>query len=91
MHLLTARLPVFWKQREMRLYPVRILEALSWLAAKLASFTSRCGFSQTVYLWYIDHHSALDDVSHPILQGWCFALPTFLFRVPYALLDSTLW
>lgn len=24
-------------------------------------------------------------------QGWCFALPTFLFRLPYALLDSTLW
>lgn len=25
MHLLTARLPVFWKQREMRFYPVGAL------------------------------------------------------------------
>ncbi|PSC69376.1 ATP-binding cassette transporter isoform B [Micractinium conductrix] len=44
MHLITERLPVFWKQREMRFFP-----------------------------------------------GWCFALPSFLFRLPYALLDATLW
>lgn len=25
------------------------------------------------------------------VQGWCFALPTFVFRVPYALLDASLW
>ncbi|EFN59720.1 hypothetical protein CHLNCDRAFT_133292 [Chlorella variabilis] len=44
MHLITQRLPVFWKQREMRFYP-----------------------------------------------GWCFAVPAFVFRLPYALLDATLW
>lgn len=44
MQLLTERLPVFWKQREMRFYP-----------------------------------------------GWCFAVPAFVFRLPYALLDATLW
>ena len=27
----------------------------------------------------------------PFSQGWCFALPNFLFRMPYALLDATLW
>ena len=25
------------------------------------------------------------------LQGWCFAIPSFVFRLPYALLDATLW
>ena len=24
-------------------------------------------------------------------QGWCFAIPSFVFRLPYALLDATLW
>ena len=24
-------------------------------------------------------------------QGWAFALPTFVFRLPYALLDAALW
>lgn len=24
-------------------------------------------------------------------QGWCFAVPAFFFRLPYALLDATLW
>ncbi|KAK2076468.1 hypothetical protein QBZ16_000993 [Prototheca wickerhamii] len=44
LHLLTERLPVFYKQREMMFYP-----------------------------------------------GWCFALPTYLFRLPFALVDATLW
>ncbi|KAL4419611.1 hypothetical protein ABPG77_001665 [Micractinium sp. CCAP 211/92] len=44
MHLLVARLPVFWKQRHMRFYP-----------------------------------------------GWCFAIPTFVTRIPYSFLEATIW
>ncbi|GAB4820274.1 hypothetical protein N2152v2_007320 [Parachlorella kessleri] len=44
MHLLTERLSVFYRQREMNFYP-----------------------------------------------GWAFALPTFVFRLPYAVLDAALW
>lgn len=44
MHLLCDRLPVFFKQRQMRFFP-----------------------------------------------GWAFAVPTFLLRVPFCLLESTLW
>lgn len=44
MHLLVERLPVFFKQRNMRFYP-----------------------------------------------GWCFALPNFVLRLPYSLLEATLW
>lgn len=43
-HLLTMRLPVFYKQREMMFYP-----------------------------------------------GWCFAVPAFIFRLPFCFVDATLW
>jgi hypothetical protein len=27
----------------------------------------------------------------PSCAGWCFAVPTFVLRVPWSFLESTLW
>jgi hypothetical protein len=91
MHLLGERLPVFWKQREMRFYPVR----------RMSLPTAHPGCITPLAPTSTPHEPAnARPPPHPpphspppthLTQGWCFALPAFVFRLPYALLDATLW
>ena len=117
MHLITERLPVFWKQREMRFFPVSerrcvsrglLLLVLFWgggggaraqAAAPALFLLCQEGLTRAHPRCQRPAALSAEPSSPPLpsplpfrlVQGWCFALPSFLFRLPYALLDATLW
>lgn len=93
---------VFWKQRHMRFYPGRCrpeslhgqgsTHALPGLVPAAAGPPLTGGGTAVCRLnrrppGFIDACPLVD----PFFAGWCFAIPTFVTRIPYSFLESTIW